>query len=239
MLKRLFTPGRTQAFDKEIAAGWDNNWVPFEGSNYGLPMEPGTYVVTLVTDGNVQLQSILGVNQFKDNSYNWVKFTEGVAVRLRWESLGELRFRCSSAEGGFVTVLVTPVTNSLSLSLVEYAAAWLRWWQHGAKAHRFSRPGGVHSHRQRGFVGYAAGFPRPLDGIFKHEYSPLPRPLQGGNFRAQLRHDLQCVPMVGDRRPGNSYRLPGDPRIRRTPLFKGRRHCHHHQACLTSVGGGC
>lgn len=117
MLKRLFTPGNTRVFDKEIPAGWDNNWVAFEGSNYGLPMEPGTYVVTLVTDGNVQLQSILGVNLFKDNSYNWVKFTEGVAVRLRWESLGELRFRCSSSEGGFVTVLVTPVTNSLSLSL--------------------------------------------------------------------------------------------------------------------------
>lgn len=117
MLKRLFTPGRTQAFDKEIPAGSDNIWVAFEGSNYGLPMEPGTYVVTLVTDGNVQLQSILGVNLFKDNSYNWVKFTEGVAVRLRWESRGELRFRVSSEKGGYVTVLVTPVTNSLSLSL--------------------------------------------------------------------------------------------------------------------------
>ena len=117
MLKRLFTPGRTQAFDKEIPAGATNEWVPFEGSNYGLQMEPGTYAVTIVTDGNVQLQSLLGVNLFKDNSYNWVKFTEGVAARVHWKSKGELRFRASSEKGGFVTVLVTPVTNSLSLSL--------------------------------------------------------------------------------------------------------------------------
>lgn len=117
MLKRLFTPGRTQAFDKGIPAGWDNSWVAFEGSNYGLPMEPGTYVVTIVTDGNVQLQSVLGVNLFEDNSYDWVKFTEGVAVRLHWKSKGELRFRATSEKGGYVTVLVTPVTNSLSLSL--------------------------------------------------------------------------------------------------------------------------
>lgn len=114
MLKRLFTPGNTQAFDKEIPAGADSTWANFEGSNYGLPMEPGTYAVTVVTDGNVQLQSIIGANVFEDNSYDWVKFTEGVAVRMHWKSKGELRFRVSSEKGGFVTVLVTPVTNSLS-----------------------------------------------------------------------------------------------------------------------------
>ena len=130
MLKRLFTPGRTQAFDKEIPAGWDNSWVAFEGSNYGLPMEPGVYAVTVVTDGNVQLNSTLGVNLYNDNSYNMVKFTEGVAVRMRWESKGELRFRVSSEKGGSVTVLVTPVTSSLSLSrrirrrLAKAVAAW-------------------------------------------------------------------------------------------------------------------
>lgn len=115
-LKKLFTPGRTQVFDKEIPAGWDNNWVPFEGSNYGLPMDEGVYAVTMLTDGNVQLRSIIGAYSFSTGSYDWVKFTEGVAVRMHWKSKGELRFRVSSEKGGFVTVLVTPVTSSLSLS---------------------------------------------------------------------------------------------------------------------------
>lgn len=240
MLKRLFTPGRTQAFDKEIPAGWDNSWVAFEGSNYGLQMEPGTYVVTLVTDGNVQLQSVLGVNLFKDNSYTWVKFTEGVAVRLRWESLGELRFRVTSEKGGFVTVLVTPVTNSLSLSLVESASAWLRRWRHGAKTRWFSRPGGVHSHRQRQHMGSSSiSIPRALGNSIKQQYRYSPRPLQGGNLRPQHRICLQRGAVGEDGRPGNPHRLPGGARIRHTNLRERRRHHHHHQACLTHVGGGC
>lgn len=239
MLKRLFTPGNTQVFDKEIPAGWDNRWVDFEGSNYGLPMEPGIYSITVLTDRNVALQPSIAAYTFSGNNYDWVKVTEGVAVRLRWESLGELRFRVSSEKGGYVTVLVTPVTNSLSLSLVNALVCYARRWRNGFKTCQYPRPGGVHAHRQRGFVGHAVGFPRPLGGIFKHEYSPRPRPLQGGSPRAQVRHDLQCVPVVGDRRTSSPHRLLGDARIGHANLRERRRHHHHHQACLTTVGGGC
>lgn len=116
-LRKLFTLGRTQVFETRLPAGVDNVWVAFEGSNYGLRMEPGVYAVTILTDRNVSLTSILGRFLFAGNKYEWVKFTEGVAVRLQWDSIGELRFRASSESGGTVTVLVTPVTNSLSLSL--------------------------------------------------------------------------------------------------------------------------
>ena len=180
MLKRLFTPGRTQAFDKEIPAGSDNIWVAFEGSNYGLPMEPGTYVVTLVTDGNVQLQSILGVNLFKDNSYNWVKFTEGVAVRLRWESRGELRFRVSSEKGGYVTVLVTPVTNSLSLSLVNALTSCVRRWRHGTKENR-QWPRRIHLQRHR--MAGSRRNTRRVAHLVDGSHLPASRNLLGGNHR--------------------------------------------------------
>lgn len=128
MLKRLFTPGNTQAFDKEIPAGSDNIWVAFEGSNYGLPMDEGVYAVTVIPSPGVTLQNAVGVNLFKDNSYDWVNFQPGVAVRLYWKSKGELRFRATSTNGGYVTVLVTPVTNSLSRRirrlLAKAVAAW-------------------------------------------------------------------------------------------------------------------
>lgn len=128
MLKRLFTPGNTQVFDKEIPAGTDNAWVAFEGSNYGLLMEPGTYAVTVITDKNVGLGKNLAVLLFKDNSYDWIEHQPGVAVRMNWKSSGELRFRATSTNGGFVTVLVTPVTNSLSRRvrrrMAKAVAAW-------------------------------------------------------------------------------------------------------------------
>lgn len=224
MLKRLFTPGRTQAFDKEIPAGWDNNWVAFEWSNFGLPMEPGVYAVTVVTDGNVQLQSTLSVNLYKDNSYNWVEFTEGVAVRLRWESLGELRFRCSSAEGGFVTVLVTPITNSLSLSLVESAAAWLRRWQHGAKTNYPN-------------TGNRFGYGLDSEEIRKHRVSPLlgvlwqihstPRRICPG------RVPFHRVPVRGNRHETRRLGINHNRRLHRY----GVRH-RELSTLLTPAGGG-
>lgn len=119
MLKRLFTPGRTRAFEAKIPAVTTNAWVPFEGSNYGLPMEPGTYAVTIMTTPGVELPLGISTYVYEGQSYDWVEFTGGVAVRLHWKSTGELRFRCTSEKGGYVTVLVTPVTNSLSLSLVD------------------------------------------------------------------------------------------------------------------------
>ena len=130
MLKRLFAPGRTQAFDKKIPVGTNNDWVPIEGSNYGLPMEPGVYAVTVIPTSEVTLPLGLGLYTKSDNSYQWHNFQSGAAVRMRWDSPGELRFRATSEKGGYVTVLVTPVTNSLSLSrkcaglLRKAVAAW-------------------------------------------------------------------------------------------------------------------
>nr|DAL35847.1 MAG TPA_asm: hypothetical protein [Caudoviricetes sp.] len=238
MLKKLFTPGRTQAFDKQIPAGTDNAWVSFEGSNYGLPMEPGVYAVTVIPSAGVTLQNVVGVNLFADNSYDWVNFQPGVAVRLYWKSKGELRFRTTSTNGGYVTVLVTPVTNSLSLSLVESAAAWLRRWQHGAKARWFSRPDGIYPRGQWRRMGHIVRFPRAV-GSRREKHQIGTRPLQGGGHRGGLCNYLQRVTVGGNGRFSYPHRVPRDPRIRLTNLRERRRHHHHHQAGLTPVGGGC
>ena len=134
-------------------------------------------------------------------------------------------------------VIVNMQPLSLSLSLfVASAAAFVRRWRNGAKASWFSRPGGVHTHRQRRRVCCGVGFPRALGRVCKREYSPRPRPLQGGSPRSQIHHDLQCVPLGIYRRPGNAHRLPGDARIRHTNLRERRRHHHHHTPRLTPVG---
>lgn len=233
MLKRLFTPGNTQVFDKEIPAGATNDWVPFEGSNYGLQMEQGTYAVTIVTDGNVQLQANLAVHQFKGNSYNWVSFTEGVTLRLRWESKGELRFRVSSEKGGYVTVLVTPVTNSLSLSLVNALTSCVRRWRHGAKTRWFPRPGGVHTHHERGqCMGIVGGPKSPLVRKFGVQACSPPRSVSCRISR-RVRTPHQRVGIAGDGCARGGHGRGQD--LRRQ--LKNRSFLHHTPR-LATVGGG-
>lgn len=232
MLKRLFTPGNTQAFDKEIPAGATNDWVPFEGSNYGLQMEQGTYAVTIVTDGNVQLQANLAVHQFKGNSYNWVSFTEGVALRLRWESRGELRFRVSSEKGGYVTVLVTPVTNSLSL--VNALTSCVRRWQHGTKARTVRADSHIHRHRQScERLGRMEGHKHSMVHERKLQADSRPGALPcriPQRFRAEHQR-------VGNPRQGRARGLwSGIQNLRQQ---RGNRNLLHHTPELTHVGGGC
>lgn len=233
MLKRLFAPGRTQAFDKKIPVGTNNDWVPIEGSNYGLPMEPGVYAVTVIPTSEVTLPLGLGLYTKSDNSYQWHNFQSGAAVRMRWDSPGELRFRATSEKGGYVTVLVTPVTNSLSLSLVEYAAAWLRRWHHGTKANQLPTNRSLHSHLRHKFMGRMEGRKHPLVHERQLQTDSRPRPIPC-RIPQRLRAQHQ---RVGHPRQRHTSGAPGGSQNLRQK--RGNWNLLHHQTRLAAVGGGC
>ena len=164
-----------------------------------------------------------------------------------WESTGgknQVLTVIKQGRRGVVWVLnptsetkVTISTIPLSLSLVNALTCFVRRCGHGFKTRQYSRPDGFHPVGQWGRVGHPVRGPRAVGGG-RDEYSPGPWPLPYRHGRRTLHHDLQCVPMGSDRRPGDAHRLPGNPRIRHTLVFQGRRHRIHHTPGLATVGGG-
>ena len=110
-----------------MPAGADYAWVSWaDGGNYGLNIDPGTYLVTVVPE-NVNLP--LGVAVWAGD-YTWVQVTPGVPVRMVFPDGGaapQLRMRATSPTGGTVTVKLDKVLPPPLCNCKILAGWWSRW----------------------------------------------------------------------------------------------------------------
>lgn len=98
---------RAPVVETTVPAGANNDWVAWaDGSTYGLNVDPGTYLVTVVGTG-VELPNSVAVWA---GNYTWVQITPGVPVRMVFPAGGaQLRMRATSPSGGTVTVKLDKV----------------------------------------------------------------------------------------------------------------------------------
>lgn len=98
---------RGPVVETTVPAGADNNWVGWaDGGTYGLNVDPGTYLVTVVPN-NVDLPAGIAVWA---GDYTWVPITPGIPVRLVFPNrYTQLRMRATSPDGGTVTVKLEKV----------------------------------------------------------------------------------------------------------------------------------
>lgn len=98
---------RAPVVETTVPAGADNAWVSWaDGGAYGLNVDPGTYLVTIVPTG-VEIASSVAVWV---GNYTWVQVTPGVPVRMVFPAgVAQLRMRATSPTGGTVTVKLDKV----------------------------------------------------------------------------------------------------------------------------------
>lgn len=98
---------RAPVVETTVPAGAYNDWVGWpDGGTYGLNMEPGTYLVTVVPTG-VEVPSVA----VWAGGYQWVDIQPGTPVRLEFPNrLTQLRMRATSQSGGTVTLKLDKVS---------------------------------------------------------------------------------------------------------------------------------
>ena len=97
---------RAPVVETTVPAGADKDWVSWaDGGNYGLNVDPGTYLVTVVLNG----VEVANIAVWAGGKYEWVKCVPGVPVRMVFPDGAQLRMRATSPTGGTVTVKLDKV----------------------------------------------------------------------------------------------------------------------------------
>lgn len=106
MLKLISRPS---VVETTVGPSDTDQWVGWGalGSTYGLTVDPGTYLVTVVTDG----ATVSRVAAWNSDNYAWKDITNGVPVRLVFpKGFSQLRMQSTSPKGGTVTVKLDKVS---------------------------------------------------------------------------------------------------------------------------------
>lgn len=110
MLKLISRPS---VVETTVGPSDTDQWVGWGalGSNYGLTVDPGTYLVTVVADG----ATVSRVAAWNNDNYTWKNITNGVPVRLVFpKGFSQLRMQATSPKGGTVTVKLDKVSPPTS-----------------------------------------------------------------------------------------------------------------------------
>lgn len=114
---------RAPVVETTVPAGADKDWVSWaDGGNYGLNVDPGTYLVTVVLNG----VEVANIAVWAGGKYEWVKCVPGVPVRMVFPDGAQLRMRATSPTGGTVTVKLDKVLPP-PLRNCKILGWWSRW----------------------------------------------------------------------------------------------------------------